>query len=682
MWRWLLRLLASIAAFSTPVRGRGKPITATSLYDAKDPITQLTAKDFDGTVYGRRKAFFVEFYSSWCGGCIAYAPKWKAIARSFAPWAAVLEVAAVNCADDANTDLCQAHSIDRFPTLKYFKFKSSSASDGISYEEERQNVEKVAGNVATLVYHDWRRQEPPNWPPFLLAADTQRVKEILGLHSAWEYLAMVVEAAGEGDSKLVPPFTASLTLEWSSVDGVGVVGARPSHPSIGGQIAEADTPSLLVFKRGDPDPIFVARKKISTRAEINARIAEATNLIQPPNARSLASSDSGVRNSASSSAHSVSTSTPHATTALDLSKVNRWQANMGDLKTGLRYMLHKEIGLKKELSGEKLSALDAFLKLAAQHFPGLPPLRRLLFRLSGRVSSLAASKASLLAQEWTTLLEKEEEDLGRPLPEDSSWAACQGSEARFRGYPCSLWTMFHSLTVAVYKAEGKDPNFDPRRALEAIRGYVLNFFGCQDCVEHFEEHASRIEKAVREPEEVVLWLWEVHNNANQRTKGSASEDPAFPKLQFPTNELCPACHRSDGSWDRSRVLEFLLKFYGENIQLDNHSSPYKVVGFDGKGKKTVESKALDLNPKFKGRGERVAGLEKREMMLRKERERMEGGWRSRGRGAAAAISTTTIDLSFCFSVWVACMALLTLIYVYLRFRRVRHRYFKNSEHRV
>ena len=27
------------------------------------------------------------------------------------------------------------------------------------------------------------------------------------------------------------------------------------------------------------------------------------------------------------------------------------------------------------------------------------------------------------------------------------WSACKGSQGHYRGYPCSLWTLFHALTV-------------------------------------------------------------------------------------------------------------------------------------------------------------------------------------------------------------------------------------------
>ena len=88
---------------------------------------------------------------------------------------------------------------------------------------------------------------------------------------------------------------------------------------------------------------------------------------------------------------------------------------------------------------------------------------------------------------------------------------------------------------------------------------MVNFFGCSECVSHFEQSASKIEQDVsldifidssslsffhqkaRKPEDVVMWLWSVHNNANERTKGTLSEDPAFPKQQFPPAKLCDKC---------------------------------------------------------------------------------------------------------------------------------------------
>ena len=46
---------------------------------------------------------------------------------------------------------------------------------------------------------------------------------------------------------------------------------------------------------------------------------------------------------------------------------------------------------------------------------------------------------------------------------------------------------------------------------------------------------------------------------NKRLGGDESEDVAFPKVQFPTKDQCPLCHRiSDDSFDDEQVAAFLI----------------------------------------------------------------------------------------------------------------------------
>ena len=41
------------------------------------------------------------------------------------------------------------------------------------------------------------------------------------------------------------------------------------------------------------------------------------------------------------------------------------------------------------------------------------------------------------------------------IAEKVNWVGCQGSEPHFRGFPCSLWILFHFLTVQATQ-EGVD----------------------------------------------------------------------------------------------------------------------------------------------------------------------------------------------------------------------------------
>lgn len=59
-----------------------------------------------------------------------------------------------------------------------------------------------------------------------------------------------------------------------------------------------------------------------------------------------------------------------------------------------------------------------------------------------------------------------------------------------------------------------------------------------------------------------------------------TEDPAYPKVQFPSKDLCPLCYDSQNQLEESKVLDFLLSFYSaKNMlqvnQFDKGLSPQK-----------------------------------------------------------------------------------------------------------
>lgn len=51
------------------------------LYSSSDPLTLLDADTVRPAVLGSSSAWAVEFFASWCGHCIAFAPTWKELAN-------------------------------------------------------------------------------------------------------------------------------------------------------------------------------------------------------------------------------------------------------------------------------------------------------------------------------------------------------------------------------------------------------------------------------------------------------------------------------------------------------------------------------------------------------------------------------------------------------------------------
>jgi thiol-disulfide isomerase/thioredoxin len=60
----------------------------------------------------------VEFYADWCGYCRAFVPFYKDFAQQVSGWGDVSRVAAINCADSFNAEVCRRNSVTHFPRVK------------------------------------------------------------------------------------------------------------------------------------------------------------------------------------------------------------------------------------------------------------------------------------------------------------------------------------------------------------------------------------------------------------------------------------------------------------------------------------------------------------------------------------------------------------------------------------
>lgn len=49
-------------------------VESMKLYKDTDPVVQMTVVDFKTTIVDTSNAWLIEFYSSWCGHCIDFAP--------------------------------------------------------------------------------------------------------------------------------------------------------------------------------------------------------------------------------------------------------------------------------------------------------------------------------------------------------------------------------------------------------------------------------------------------------------------------------------------------------------------------------------------------------------------------------------------------------------------------------
>jgi len=145
---------------------------------------------------------------------------------------------------------------------------------------------------------------------------------------------------------------------------------------------------------------------------------------------------------------------------------------------------------------------------------------------------------------------------------------CSSSIPGYRGYPCSLWQLFHVVMTQYARTA---PDMDHHLVLSAMRGYISNFFTCTECQGNWKIATENYKAEVESAQDAVLYLWQRHNIVNYRLKSEGKEDPEYPKIQWPSADMCDECVTGVANdapiYNKSKVYEFLLNFYhGDNIE--------------------------------------------------------------------------------------------------------------------
>ncbi|XP_038857611.1 sulfhydryl oxidase 1-like [Salvelinus namaycush] len=255
------------------------------------------------------------------------------------------------------------------------------------------------------------------------------------------------------------------------------------------------------------------------------------------------------------------------TTEDQLRPFNRSRVYMADLESTLHYSLRVELAAHPVIKGEALSTLQRYISVLAKYFPGRPVVNNLLKSVDTWLKGEKDTELSYSS--LRDALDNTAEVPNAALPEGVRWVGCQGSKPHFRRYPCGMWTLFHVLTVQAEEAAGKDP----QEVLQAMRSYIHSFFGCQACATHFENMAQESMSHVGTLSSAVLWLWSHHNHVNNRLAGALSEDPHFPKIQWPSPELCPSCHgvkNGEHTWNQEELLTFLRSHFSSEHLLSDY----------------------------------------------------------------------------------------------------------------
>ena len=546
-------------------------IFVVGLYDSMDKVVVLNAGDFKELIFEQNIATFVEFYNSFCGACQRFSTIWKALADNVSGWRNTSQIAALDCSVDENNDICREFEVMRYPTMRYFPpyyKKEGEKQIGITMDHLLDpNMDDLIIEFAQKLQNE--TTVVPSWPNFTRFDGTTFKELYSNVPDTVEQIFLIVD-----DTNIVPISTqVALDFSTSKIVRVRLVGSNTILP-INPTIPHKNIELVKVAKDGKIQKFELTEN--ATREEITGIIKIFLKI----------SSSAEVQVNVTSS-----NQTENVQTLLDrfiydqMKTLQPTPIFRADIEQALKFTLFHEISQQPSIEGERLLALKQFLAVIERYYPLTSHSRSFVVHLRNFVMEHPDGQ---LNGEIIENKMKELEVINKPVFIADRYVGCYSGMTGLRRFPCSLWTMFHFLTV---QAAEKDDAEDPLEVLQAMHEYVKYFFGCTDCARHFQVMATRNKIwNVTSKDSAILWMWEAHNEVNQRLSGDLTEDPSHPKLQFPSAEDCSDCRRhgvrgGGSEWDKTATLVYLKNHYalqnlndlGIEPELLPHAQPYARV---------------------------------------------------------------------------------------------------------
>lgn len=430
---------------------------------------------------------------------------------------------AIDCADMANQKICSDFGIIGYPTVKFFEAFSKKPNDGISLRHG-DDIQDLRESIITSL-----EKSEMGWPPACPPLEPISAVELYSFFQTNNvtYLALIFE---KKDSFL----GREVTLDMLQFENIAVRRVLKSNEVLVNSFSITAFPSgCLLVHNGSCHPIPA---HVQTRALYTDYLRNLSGVIRGHFFIPTESPTEGP----------MTTTVPWRT-------IDRRKVYMADVESAVSYSLRVEVARYLRLDEDNLFALKQYVGVLVKYFPGRYKVMNYLRHLNWWLQPMTNVSQS----EWEEALRNTTELPNAWLPETPTWVGCQGSQPKYRGFPCGLWTLFHLLTVQ--EALRNPKHATPSEVLPTMRTYVKYFFGCRECARHFEAMAAESINTVKNKDGAILWLWSRHNRVNARLAGDSSDDPAFPKIPWPPRDMCFPCWlqvNGISMWDQRAVLRF------------------------------------------------------------------------------------------------------------------------------
>ncbi|XP_037947120.1 sulfhydryl oxidase 1-like [Teleopsis dalmanni] len=525
------------------------------LYNSSDKVVILSNVNLKEIVLQQNHSSLVEFYNSYCGHCKRFAPTYKKLADELYPWRSVLRICAIDCAAEENNEICREYEIMAYPTMRYIGPHFTAGPQNYGTPLETQNLSEIKNNLAQWLVAENRTANITNWPNFQHVTESDVDTLFEGLGSQKEYVIVVYEP----ENSTIGVETILNFQRWSNVQVRRVtdneIAAKLKIDSAKYKIATIDRKGNIVPYTSLADTSKAYTETISSF--LNAQhFTELPEVVSSTAANLLLLAERQHENEE----------------IVKEVKKNKHLVYQADLEMAIRGTIFNEVSKVGEISNDRLLALQRFLAVLNRYNPLGANGKIFITKLYEYVMQFNQQLSGKDFENEVTKLESQY----KPIFSANHYVGCTGSQPSTRGFTCSVWQLFHYLTVQAARTEISQ---DPLEILQAMHGYIKHFFGCTNCAEHFQAMATK-RKIWSTPnkDDAVLWLWAAHNEVNNRLAGDSTEDPLFPKIQFPSQSSCSGCYKQpispatmETNWDKNAVLSFL-----KNIHNPEYISRYGV----------------------------------------------------------------------------------------------------------
>lgn len=518
------------------VASYGVPIESVGLYNSsEDKVLEYISENFIKSVYRQPHATLVEFYNTYCGYCRAFAPIYIELANDVARWNNAVQIAAVDCTAEVNFKLCPEFNVTSYPSMRYFH-------PNLEYDAKNLNlgipVQKTNFTVHRNQLIDFIKGGYPNgnYPNLQVDNKTTRAGDHVfdNVPDNVEYVFVITLPNGNHDGNMVH-------LDLQGINSIGF-----KH----------------VMNDKESSVIYYDRKLNKYPLELNefTRDTIRAKIIDQLQTRKIEIPDWVLNNDYEHRSYYVmnGTSPEERRLLIEYVKSQPFTVYKSDIEAGLRYVLFNEIGLKSQLSEEMKEAVKNFVFVTKQ-YAGMDDkkIQKFLDDLYNWMTTTNTTLTGFQINKYVRIYDTNDSVFSR-----NRLIGCAGSKPSLRGYTCGLWQLFHHMTV---RAAASPKSDDGGQVLKAIHGYMKYFFGCTGCSEHFQKMAKEEGLFdVVDFKQAVLWLWGAHNKVNSRLSKDITDDPLFPKEQFPSQSVCKECsYKKDDEiyWNLQNVQDFLHKQY-------------------------------------------------------------------------------------------------------------------------